>query len=64
MDINILVKPIYKRQRIQSTGISELNVSYTLCVPMGIYIGRIGLYAGNAKALTRYEIGQQADYNH
>jgi hypothetical protein len=33
-------------------------------VPIGIHIGRIGLYAGNAKALTRYEIGQQADDNY
>jgi len=31
---------------------------------MGTHIGRVSLYAGNAKALTRYEIGQQADYNH
>ena len=64
MDINILVRPVYGRQRAQSTGISELDVSYALCVPIGTHIGRVGLYAGNAKALTRYEIGQQADYNH
>jgi hypothetical protein len=24
----------------------------------------VGLYAGIAKVLTRYEIGQQADYNY
>jgi hypothetical protein len=28
---------------------------------MSIHIGRVGLYAGNAKALTCYEIGQQAE---
>jgi hypothetical protein len=28
---------------------------------MGTHIGRVGLYAGNAKALTCYEIGQQAE---
>jgi hypothetical protein len=28
-----------------------------LCVPMGMHIGMVGLYAGIAKALTRYEIG-------
>jgi hypothetical protein len=64
MDINILVRPVYERQRAQSTDISELDVSYALCVPMGTHIGRVGLYAGNAKTLTRYEIGQQADCNH
>jgi hypothetical protein len=31
---------------------------------MGTHIGRVSLYAGNAKALIRYEIGQQADYNY
>jgi hypothetical protein len=31
---------------------------------MGMHIGMIGLYAGIIKALTRYEIGQQADYNY
>jgi hypothetical protein len=31
---------------------------------MGTHIGRVGLYAGIAKALTCYEIGQLADYNH
>jgi hypothetical protein len=46
MDINILVRPVYGRQRAQSTGISELDVSYALCVPMSIYIGRVGLYVG------------------
>jgi hypothetical protein len=64
MDINILVRPVYRRQRTQLTGISELNVSYALCVPMGTYIKRVGLYAGITKVLTCYEIGQQADYNY
>jgi len=64
MDINILVRPVYGRQRTQSTGISELDVSYALCVLMGTHIGRVGLYAGIIKALTCYEIGQQADYNY
>ena len=49
MDINILVGPVYGRQRAQSTGISELDVSYALCVPMGIRIGRVSLYAGTLK---------------
>jgi hypothetical protein len=49
MDINILVRPVYGRQRAQSTGISELDVSYALCVPMGIHIGRVSLYAGMLK---------------
>jgi hypothetical protein len=62
MDINILVRPVYGRQRAQSPGTSD--VSNTLCVPMGMHIGMVGLYAGIAKALTCYEIGQQADYNH
>jgi hypothetical protein len=31
---------------------------------MGIYIGKVGLYVSIAKALTRYEIGQQADCNY
>jgi hypothetical protein len=44
MDINILVRPVYGRQRAQSPGTSD--VSNTLCVPMGIRIGRVGLYAG------------------
>ena len=64
MDINILVKPVYGRQRAQSSDTFKSDVSNTLCVPMNIRIGRVGLYAGNAKALTCYEIGQQADYNH
>jgi hypothetical protein len=64
MDTNILVEPVYGRQRAQSTGISELDVSYALYVPMGTHIGRVGLYAGIVKALTRYEIGQQADCNY
>jgi hypothetical protein len=49
MDINILVRPVNGRQRIQSTGISELDVNHALCVPMGIHIGRVGLYAGMPK---------------
>jgi hypothetical protein len=48
MDINILVRPVYGRQRAQSPGISD--VSNTLCVPMGIRIGRVSLYEGIAKA--------------
>ena len=62
MDTNILVRPVYGRQRAQSPGTS--NVSNILCVPIGMHIGMVGLYAGIAKALTCYEIGQQADYNH
>jgi hypothetical protein len=52
MDINILVRPVYGRQRAQSSGISD--ISNTLCVPMGIRIGRVGLYAGmpNLNTLT------------
>ena len=46
MDINILVRLVYGRQRAQSTGSSESHVSNTLCVPMGIRIGRVSLYAG------------------
>jgi hypothetical protein len=45
MNTNILVKPIYKHQRAQSSGTSESNISNTLYVPMGIRIGRVGLYA-------------------
>ena len=33
-------------------------------MPISIHIKKVGLYAGNIKALTRYEIGQQADCNH
>jgi hypothetical protein len=54
MDINILVRPVYGRQRAQSPGIFESDVSNILCVPMGIRIGRVGLYAGmpNLDTLT------------
>jgi hypothetical protein len=45
MDINILIRPVYERQRTQLTGISELDVSYALYVPIGIHIGKISLYA-------------------
>jgi len=58
MDINILVRPVYGRQRTQLTGSSESDVSNILCVPIGTHIEKVGLYAGNVKALTRYEIGQ------
>jgi hypothetical protein len=61
MDINILVRPVYGRQRTQSTGISELDVSYALCVPMGIRIGRVSLYAGMPNLDRLYP---QADYNY
>jgi hypothetical protein len=44
MDINILVRPVYGRQRAQSPGTSD--ISNTLYVPMGMHIGIIGLYAG------------------
>jgi len=46
MDINILVRPVYERQRTQSADISEPDVNHALCVPMSIHIGRVGLYAG------------------
>jgi hypothetical protein len=47
MDINILVEPVYERQRAQSTGISEPDVNHILCMPMGIYTpGHESLYAG------------------
>src|SRR5258705_13913960 len=39
MDINILVGPVYERQRTRSTDISEPDVNQTLCVPMGMHIG-------------------------
>jgi hypothetical protein len=44
MDINILVRPVYERQRAQSSGTSD--VSNTLCMPMGMHIGMVSLYAG------------------
>jgi hypothetical protein len=47
MDINILVRPVYERQRAQSTDISNPDVNHTLCMPMGIYTPGLGsLYAG------------------
>ena len=46
MDINILVRPVYERQRAQSTDISNPDVNHTLCMPMGTHIGRVNLYAG------------------
>ena len=46
MDINILVGPVYERQRTQLIDISNPNVNHALCVPMSIHIGRVGLYAG------------------
>src|SRR6266481_3454076 len=47
MDINILVGPVYERQRAQSTDISNPDVNHTLCMPMGIYTPGLGsLYAG------------------
>jgi hypothetical protein len=53
MDINTLVRPVYGRQRAQSPG-TESDISNTLYVPMGIRIGRVGLYAGmpNLDTLT------------
>jgi hypothetical protein len=49
MDINILVRPIYERQRAQSTNISEPDINHTLCMPMGMHIGIVSLYAGMPK---------------
>jgi len=47
MDINILVRPVYERQRAQSTDISNPDVNHTLCMPMGIYTpSHESLYAG------------------
>jgi len=46
MDINILVRPVYERQRAQSTDVSNPDVNHALCVPMGTHIGRVSLYAG------------------
>jgi hypothetical protein len=47
MDINILVRPVYERQRAQSTDIFNPDVNHTLCMPMGIYTpGHESLYAG------------------
>ena len=47
MDINILVKSIYERQRAQLTDISNPNINHILCMPMGIYTsGHESLYAG------------------
>jgi hypothetical protein len=64
MDINILVKPVYERQRAQSTDISEPDVNQTPCMPTGIHIGMITTCTQACLASTCYEIGQQADYNH
>jgi hypothetical protein len=60
MDINILVRPVYGRQRTQSIGISELNVSYALCVPMGIHIRKVSLYAGtpNLDTLRNWSVSR------
>jgi hypothetical protein len=46
MDINILVGPVYERQRTQLTDVSEPDVNHTLCMPMGMHIGMVSLYAG------------------
>jgi hypothetical protein len=46
MDINILVRPVFERQRAQSIDIPNPNINHALCVPMDIHIERIGLYAG------------------
>jgi hypothetical protein len=46
MDNYTPVRPVYGRQRTQSTDISEPDVNHALCVPMGIRIGRVSLYAG------------------
>jgi hypothetical protein len=47
MDINTLVRPVYERQRAQSTDISNPDVNHTLCMPMSIYTpGHESLYAG------------------
>ena len=43
MDINILVRPVYERQRTQLTNISNPDINHALCVPMGIHIGRVSL---------------------
>jgi hypothetical protein len=46
MDINILVKPVYKRQRAQLTDISNPDINHTLYMPMSIYTpGHESLYA-------------------
>jgi len=46
MDINIFIGSAYERQRTQLTDIPNPDVNHALCVPMGIHIGRVGLYAG------------------
>jgi hypothetical protein len=46
MNINILVGPVYERQRAQSTNISEPDINHTLCMPIGMHIGMVSLYAG------------------
>jgi hypothetical protein len=60
MDINILVGPVYGRQRPRLTDISDPDVNHTLCMPMGIHIGMI-IYTQACLASTCYEIGQQAE---
>jgi hypothetical protein len=34
MDINILVRPVFERQRAQSIDIPNPNINHALCVPM------------------------------
>jgi hypothetical protein len=46
MDINSLVRPVYKRQRTQLTDVSNPDVNHTLYVPVEIHIGKVSLYAG------------------
>jgi hypothetical protein len=60
MDINILVGPVYERQRAQSTDVSDPDVNHTLCVPMGMHIGMVSLYAGMPE--PRHALYPQADY--
>jgi hypothetical protein len=49
MDINILVRPVYERQRTQLIDVLNPDVNHTLCVLMGTHIGRVSLYAGTPK---------------
>jgi hypothetical protein len=46
IDINILVRSAYERQRTRLTDISEPDINHTLYVPMEIHIERVSLYAG------------------
>jgi hypothetical protein len=57
MNINILVRPVYERQRAQSFGIS--NISNILYVLIGIRIRRVGLYANTPNLDILYP---QADH--